>query len=80
MLLNILYNAWEGLPEESITWPRSGPVMEVQAKCTGVDGGAEGAEILGTEVSSRKGGVWYLLACRLDGPEGEGEDLRTFRD
>lgn len=48
-------------------------------KSTGVDG-VGGAGTPGDPGSSWEGGVCDASVCRLDGPEGEGEDLRTFED
>lgn len=48
-------------------------------KSTDADG-AGGAGTPGDRGSSWEGGVCDPSVCRLDGPEGEGEDLRTSRD
>lgn len=40
----------------------------------------EGLRLLETEVSSWEEGICNPSVCRLDGPEGEGGDLRTSRD
>lgn len=49
-------------------------------KCTDADGREGGLRLLETEVSSWVGEVYDPSVCRLDGPEGEGGDLRTSRD